>query len=107
MRFLDEIIEAPAGDGIAASVDRQRGLDEVGGGHAPDLISLNREGAILRFGFVAKDCDHMCGSTVKVKGTRLFSIFGVNPVARGGRAKRVGARGLLIRPGACGADLFA
>jgi hypothetical protein len=55
--FFDKIIEASAGNRIAASVDHQRGFNEVGGGHATYRVSLDRERAISRFGFVAKDCD--------------------------------------------------
>src|SRR5439155_20710474 len=56
-RFFNKLIEAPTGDRIAASVDHQRSFNKVGGRHASVPISLDRECAILRFGFVAKDCD--------------------------------------------------
>jgi hypothetical protein len=55
--FLDKLVEPPAGDGIAAAIDHQRGFNEVGGGNASYRISLDRECAIFRFGFVAKDCN--------------------------------------------------
>src|SRR5216683_2654906 len=56
-RFFYKIIEAPAGNRIAASIDHERGFNEVGGGHASCRISLDRESAIFRLRFVAKDCD--------------------------------------------------
>src|SRR5258708_35810496 len=58
VRFSDKIVEAAAGDRISASVDHQRGFNEVGSGQAPDRISLDRAGAVLRIRFVTKDCEH-------------------------------------------------
>jgi hypothetical protein len=54
--FLDKIIKTPAGDGIAASVDDERGFDEVGCREATLGSLLNCDSADLCLRFVAKDC---------------------------------------------------
>ena len=43
--FLDEIVEAPAGDRIATSVNHERGFDEVGCRKVTDITLFNWEQA--------------------------------------------------------------
>jgi hypothetical protein len=55
--FLDKIVKTPAGDGIPASVDNERGFDKVGRGEATVDSPLNCESTGLCVRFVAKDCN--------------------------------------------------
>ena len=55
--FLDKIVKTPAGDGIPASVDNERGFDKVGRREATVDSPLNCESTGLCVRFVAKDCN--------------------------------------------------
>src|SRR5260221_1242401 len=57
LRFFDQVIKTPAGDGIAASVDDECSFNEIGGRDATACTSFNGKRTVLGFGFVTKDRD--------------------------------------------------
>jgi hypothetical protein len=56
-RDIDELIEAPAGNGVAARVDDDCGLQVVGGGDPPGRCSLDGKSHFTGVIFGTKDCD--------------------------------------------------
>ena len=67
LSFPDEIVKTAAGEGVAASVNDDCSLKEIGGRDMPLRCGFDRPGTVRRLRFVAKDCDQ-CGGVNDHRG---------------------------------------
>ena len=57
LRLSHKVIKAPAGNGIAACVYKERSFDEIAGRHSARCAVFDRTRARIRLGLVAQNSD--------------------------------------------------